>query len=68
MGTLKNRRFINMAPVTIRTAKTFRKCIRSVVQACNGKERQHRTPGGIFSIFSLVVVNAEFSRTERTFQ
>ena len=35
MGTLNNRRFINMATVTVGTAKTFRKFIRSVIQVCN---------------------------------
>ena len=35
MGTLNNRRFINMATVPVRTAKTFRKFIRSVIQVCN---------------------------------
>ena len=35
MGTLNNRRFINMATVPVGTAKTFRKFIRSVIQVCN---------------------------------
>ena len=35
MGTLNNRLFINMATVPVRTAKTFRKFIRSVIQVCN---------------------------------
>ena len=35
MGTLNNRRFINMATVSVGTAKTFRKFIRSVIQVCN---------------------------------
>ena len=35
MGTLNNRRFINMATVPVGTAKTFRKLIRSVIQVCN---------------------------------
>ena len=35
MGTLNNRRFINMAIVPVETAKTFRKFIRSVIQVCN---------------------------------
>ena len=35
MGTLNNRRFINMATVPVGTAKTFRKFIRSVLQVCN---------------------------------
>ena len=39
MGTLNNRRFINMATVPVGTAKTFRKFIRSVIQVCNGKEK-----------------------------
>ena len=34
MGTLNNRRFINMATVPVGTAKT-RKFIRSVIQVCN---------------------------------
>ena len=34
MGTLNNRRFINMATVPVGTAKTFRKFI-SVIQVCN---------------------------------
>ena len=34
-----------MAPVAIGTAKTIRKCIKSVVQVCNGNEKQPRTPG-----------------------
>ena len=43
--TPKNLRFANMTPVASGSAKTFRKCIRSVVQVCNGKEIQLRTPG-----------------------
>ena len=35
MGTLHNRRFINMATVPVGTAKTFLKFIRSVIQVCN---------------------------------
>ena len=35
MGTLNNRRFINMATMPVGTAKTFRKFIRSVIQVCN---------------------------------
>ena len=35
MGTLNNRRFINMATVPVGVAKTFRKFIRSVIQVCN---------------------------------
>ena len=48
MGTLNNRRFINMATVTVGTAKTFRKFIRSVIQVCNiarEKKKQPRNPG-----------------------
>ena len=35
MGTLNNRRLINMATVPVGTSKTFRKFIRSVIQVCN---------------------------------
>ena len=35
MGTLNNRRFINMATVPVGTAKTFLKFIKSVIQVCN---------------------------------
>ena len=35
MGTLNNRRFINMATVPVGTAKTFLKFIRSVIQVSN---------------------------------
>ena len=45
METPKNRRLTNMDPVAIGTCKTFQKCIRSVVQVCNGKEIRPRTPG-----------------------
>ena len=45
METLKNRRFTNMTPVASGTAKTFWKCIRSMVQVCNGKETRPRTLG-----------------------
>ena len=41
MGTLKSHRFINMAPVAIVTAKTFRKYIRRVVQVCTGSYCHH---------------------------
>ena len=49
MGTLNNRRFINMATVPVGTAKTFRKFIRSVIQVCNiGKQPRIINPGSQF--------------------
>ena len=45
MEMLKNRNFTNMTPMASGTAKTFRKCIRSMVQVCNGKETRPRTLG-----------------------
>ena len=53
MGTLNNRRFINMATVPVGTAKTFRKFIRSVIQVCNiamekKKRPRIRNPGSQF--------------------
>ena len=57
MGTLNNRRFINMATVPVGTAKTFRKFIRSMIQVCNTameKKKQPRNPGS--------TLNFNFSR------
>ena len=53
MGTLNNRRFINMATVPVGTAKNFseihQKCGPGL-QYCNGKEKQPRirNPGSQF--------------------
>ena len=50
MGTLNNRRLINMATVPVGTAKTFRKFIRSVIQVivCNIAILQYCNPGSQF--------------------
>ena len=65
MGTLNNRRFINLVPVAIGKAKTFWKCTRSLVQVFNGKEKQPRTPGYTINLSGEFVPSGKIRKIKR---